>query len=120
MFATSERYTGGTTLPSRGVAAVARLVRRKARGQVLPAGAGLQHPEDAIEDRSWAERRPALAVGASGHNGNQRLKPSPMLICKYHAGYIGSLKDATSRFLKLLLVSYCRKVWYEDSMLVSR
>ena len=61
-----------------------RLVGRIASGQVVPRGAGPQHPQDAVQDRARLLRRPAASVGASAVT-KQWLEDLPLSVSKVHA-----------------------------------
>src|SRR5690606_27173279 len=78
--------------------AMAGGIRREVRGQVLPAGSGLENPEDTVEDGSRVQGRTALAVSAPHRNRNQGLQKSPLRISKFHADYIGRSAGRTFRF----------------------
>lgn len=80
-------------------AVVGRLPGAVALGEIAPGGAGMEDPEDAVEDRAMVtERMPQLAmIGAVRQEG---LDPSPLLVGEFLATH-GGPPFGSTLFLRL-------------------
>jgi len=65
-------------------AAMAGLIRRIARRQILPRRAGAQHPQHAIENIPRISPGAASTIRAPPRLGNQRLDKVPLLFGQIH------------------------------------
>jgi hypothetical protein len=69
-------------VPPAGEAVVERLPRPVAFGHLAPLGAGVEPPEDAVEDDAVVAERPAAAPGAAAR-GQVRRDPLPVVIGQF-------------------------------------
>jgi len=79
-------------------AAMARLIRRVPCRQVVPRGAGAQHPQHPVHHGARIGPRPATPVGATART-ERRFEHGPLGIGQVHAvGYDGESTDVSGRF----------------------
>lgn len=82
---------------------MARLVGRIARGQVVPRGAGAQHPEHAIQHGACVGPGTPPPIGAAGWP-EQRLEDRPLRVSEVHAveydGHRNFVHDPVSGFMR--------------------
>jgi hypothetical protein len=60
------------------------LVRRIARGEIVPGRSGAQHPQHAVQDRARGLRRTAASIGTAAV-AKQRLEDLPLRVSQVHA-----------------------------------
>ena len=80
---------------------MAGLVRREAAGQVMPAGAAPQYPEDAVDHLAVLPPRAAAPVLAAGQLGQVRLDDRPLLVRQFFASCHAEMLARV--FMRLLL-----------------
>ncbi len=69
---------------------MAGLIRRIARGHILPRRPGAQDPQDAIQDIARIAPRPAAAIAPQTRRGQQGCENGPLIVGEVHAaGYDG-------------------------------
>ncbi len=66
------------------VAAMAGLVGRVARGQILPGGAGLEDPEDPVQYIARVAPRAPSPIRPAARLGQQRFEHGPLSISEVH------------------------------------
>jgi hypothetical protein len=80
-------------------AAMTRLVRWIARGQVVPRRAGAQHPQHAVQDRARIHPRASAAIGATA-GAEGRFEHGPLGVGQVHAvEYDGDPTDVSGPFV---------------------
>jgi hypothetical protein len=84
---------------------VAGLVRWKAVGQILPAGAAAQNPEDAVEHLTRIPPGAAAPVGPARRFGKQRFDESPLFIRELFSSCHTSDRNTAPVFMRPLLVN---------------
>ena len=72
---------------------------RIAIGNVLPGGAGAQHPQDPVQHFARIAPRAAPAIGATMRFRNQRLEYAPLFVLEIHGSLLGVLHGAVGEQL---------------------
>jgi hypothetical protein len=82
-------------------APVTRLIRRVARRQIGPRGAGPQDPQDAVEDGARVGPRATASIGTAARP-KRRLEHGPLGVGEIHTvAYDGDLTDVSGRDSRL-------------------
>jgi hypothetical protein len=92
---------------------MAGLVGREALGQVLPARAAAENPEDAVEDFARITPGSAAAIGPARRHWDQRFDESPLFVRQFFASCHAVDRSTTARgfmrpFLRILAGSRVR------------